>query len=127
NDSESAALLLQVAKSDPNVSVRSSAIGYLTRIPGDAGLNALEELLRTEQDERIQRSVVRSLMQSDNPKARSSMRALIDRKDAPVNLRIEAINSYNNDHTTADDAAYLRTLYGKAESDQMKRAIIDAV
>jgi len=33
--------------------VRSSAISYLTRIPGDAGLNALEELLRTEQEDRF--------------------------------------------------------------------------
>lgn len=127
NDPESAALLLSVAKGDSSVTVRRSAISYLTRLPGDAGLNALEELLRTEKDERIQQSVVHSLMQSDNPKARASMRALIDRKDAPVTLRIEAINSYNSDHVTAEDAAYLRNLYGKAESDQMKRAIIDAV
>ena len=40
------------------------------------------------------------------------MRALIDRKDAPMNLRIEAINSFNNDRATTEDAAYLRSLYG---------------
>ncbi|MGE5732784.1 MAG: HEAT repeat domain-containing protein, partial [Gemmatimonas sp.] len=126
-DNESAALLMSVAKSDPNAGVRSEAIGFLGRIPGDAGLNALEEMLRTEQDERIQRAVVRALTSSDNQKARASMRALIDRKDAPLSLRVEAINSYNNDRATADDAAYLRNLYGKAESDRMKEAIINAV
>jgi HEAT repeat protein len=126
-DNESAALLMSVAKSDPNAGVRSEAIGFLGRIPGDAGLNALEEMLRTEQDERIQRAVVRALTSSDNQKARASMRALIDRKDAPLSLRVEAINSYNNDRATADDAAYLRNLYGKAENDRLKEAIVNAV
>ena len=70
-------------------------------------------MLRTEQDEHIQRAAVRALTSSDNPRARSSMRALIDRKDAPINLRIEAINSFNSERATTDDAAYLRGLYAQ--------------
>lgn len=127
NDTESAALLMQVAKSDPNTSVRTEAINYLARVPGDNGLNALEDMLKTEQDERIQRAAVRALMSSDNQRARTTMRALIDRKDAPMGLRIEAINSINSDRATTDDAAYLRGLFGKAENDQMKNAIVNAV
>jgi HEAT repeat protein len=126
-DSESAALLIATAKSDPSPSVRMEAINWLPRLSGDAGLSTLEDLLRTEQDERVQRSVVRALVASDNPKARQSMRALIERKDAPLALRIEAINSVGSEHATADDAAYLRTLYGKADNDRLKEAIIGAV
>jgi HEAT repeat protein/TolA-binding protein len=126
-DAESAALLMTVAKSDPNVTVRSEAISFLARVPGEAGLNALEEMLRTESDERIQRAVVRALTSSDNQRARASMRALIDRKDAPLSLRVEAINSFNSDRATTDDAAYLRNLYGKADNDRLKDAIIGAV
>jgi len=126
-DAESTTLLMTVAKSDPNASVRSEAISFLGRMPGDAGLNALEEMLRTEQDERIQRAVVRALTSSENPKARAGMRSLIDRKDAPITLRVEAINSLNNDRATADDAAYLRNLYSKADNDRLKEAIINAV
>jgi HEAT repeat protein len=127
NDAESSALLLSVAKSDPSTGVRSDAINFLARTPGEAGINALEDILKTEQDERIQRAAVRALMNSDNQRARASMRALIDRKDAPVNLRIEAISSLNTDRATQEDLKYLRDLYGRAESDAMKRAIIDAV
>jgi len=127
NDAESSALLLGVAKTDPNTNVRSEAINFLARAPGESGINALEEILRTEQDERIQRSAVRALMNSDSPRARASMRALIDRKDAPINLRIEAISSLNSDRATQEDVKYLRDLYGRAENDAMKRAIIDAV
>jgi HEAT repeat protein/TolA-binding protein len=127
NDAESSALLLTVAKTDPNIGVRSEAINFLARTPGESGIAALEEILRTEQDERIQRAAVRALMNSDSPRARASMRALIDRKDAPINLRIEAINSLNSDRATQEDMKYLRDLYARADNDAMKRAIIDAV
>jgi hypothetical protein len=66
-------------------------------------------------------------MSSDNQRARASMRALIDRKDAPINLRIEAISSLNSDRATQEDVKYLKDLYTRAESDAMKRAVIDAV
>jgi HEAT repeat protein/TolA-binding protein len=126
-DTESSNLLISVAKTDPNINVRTEAINYLGRLPGDAGLSALEEMLRSDQDERIQRAAVRALMSSDNARARSSMRTLIDRKDAPMNLRLEAINSLNSDRTTNEDAAYLRGLYGKADNDRMKEAILNSL
>jgi HEAT repeat protein/TolA-binding protein len=126
-DTESAALLVSVAKSDPSVDVRSNAINFLGRLPGDAGLPALEDLLKNDQDERIQRAAIRSLNASDNVHARSSMRALIDRKDAPMNLRIEAINSFSSDRATTEDAAYLRALYPKADNDQMREAILNTL
>jgi HEAT repeat protein/TolA-binding protein len=126
-DNESAPILLSVAKGDPNITVRTEAINYLSRTPGDAGVNALEEMLRTEQDERVQRAAIRALMASDNSRARASMRTLIDRKDAPLSLRVEAINSFNLDRATTDDAAYLRGLFAKADNDQLKNAIVNAV
>ena len=126
-DADAQGILMGVAKSDPNITVRTEAINYLSRIPGDAGINALEEMLRTEQDERIQRAAVHALMSSDNQRARSSMRALIDRKEAPLNLRIEALNSFSSERATNDDAAYLRGLFAKADNDQMKNAIVNAV
>jgi TolA-binding protein len=126
-DAEAATLLGVTAKTDTSVSVRSDAISWLPRLQGDAGVAVLEDLLRTEQNENIQRSIVRTLTSSDNPKARASMRALIDRKDASLSLRIEAIQSFNSDRTTADDAAYLRNLYGRADNDRIKDAIISAL
>ena len=126
-DGEAATLLAATAKSDPSKSVRGQAISWLPKLQGDAGVNMLEEILRTEQDEQIQRSVVRTLTSSDNPKARSSMRALIDRKDAPIALRVEAVSAFNNDRATTEDAAYLRSLYTRADNDRLKDAIINAL
>lgn len=126
-DADATSILIGVAKSDPNSNVRIEAINFLPRMPGDAPLTALEDILRTDQDERIQRAAVRALMSSDNQKAKSSMRSLIDRKDAPINLRIEAISSLSGDRATTEDAAYLRALYTRAENDRLKEAIIGAV
>jgi len=126
-DADAASILVGVAKSDPNSNVRVEAINFLPRMPGDAPLAALEEILRSDQDERIQRAAVRALMASDNQKARSSMRSLIDRKEAPLALRIEAVNSLSGDRGTTDDAAYLRSLYARADNDRLKEAIIAAV
>ena len=126
-DAEAANLIAAAAKSDPSRSVRMEAINWLPKLQGDAGVAALEDLLRTENDERIQRSIIRTLQSSDNAKARSSMRALIDRKDAPIALRLEAINSYNSDRATAEDAAYLRSLYGRTDDERIKNAIINTV
>ena len=91
-DAEAATILAATAKSDPSPTVRAEAIGWLPKLMGDAGVFVLEEILRTEQNERIQRSVVRTLASSDNPRARTAIRAIIDRKDAPLNLRIETVN-----------------------------------
>jgi HEAT repeat protein/TolA-binding protein len=126
-DPEAATLLAGAAKSDPSTDVRVEAIAWLPKVQGEAGVNMLEELLRTDSEERIQSAVVRTLTSSDNARARSSMRALIDRKDAPLNLRLSAVNAFSSDRATTDDAAYLRNLYGKVDNDRVKDAIVNAI
>lgn len=127
NDAESAALIATVAKSDPDEGVRADAITFLAKQPGDAGIATIEEILRTDQDERAQRAAVQALISSDNAKGRASLRAIIERKDAPVNLRVEAVNSFNSDRSTPDDVAYLRGTYPKLDNDRVKDAILSAI
>jgi HEAT repeat protein len=126
-DSVAANLLALMAKNDPSTSVRIEAISWLPKLQGELGIQALEQLLREESDERVQRAVVRTLNSSDNQRARSSMRALIDRANAPLSLRLEAINAFNNERVTRDDAAFLRNTYTRVEIDQLKLAIIDVI
>ena len=126
-DNEATNLLITAAKNDPSVDVRVNAIEYLPRMSGEASLTALEEILRTSDDERVQRAAVRALMSSDSPRARTSLRSLIERKDASETMRMQAIDAYNKDRSTAEDAAYLRSLYGKVENERLKSSIISAV
>jgi HEAT repeat protein len=134
-DAEGTSILISTAKYDPNTQVRSEAISYLARMPGDAGLAALEDILRSADDERIQRTAVRALMSSDNPRARTSLRGLLERRDASETLRLQVLEAYSrdrgndrgNDRGSTDDGSYLRALYNRTDSERMKLAIIGAI
>jgi HEAT repeat protein len=126
-DAEGTSILIAAAKSDPNPQVRAEAVSYLPRMPGDNGVAALEDILRTSDDERVQRAAVRALMTSDNPRARSSLRGLLDRRDASETLRLQVLDAYSRDRNNTDDGSYLRALYTRTESDRMKLAIIGAL
>jgi HEAT repeat protein len=126
-DTAAVSTFLAVAKSDPNQTVRAEAISYLARTPGDRVVDALEDLLRTSTDERVQRSAVRALATHESPRARRSLRALIERSDVAEQLRREAIGSFERERSSAEDAAYVRSLYGRLESQQLKESVISAV
>lgn len=120
-------LIVQLAKNDTVRSVRRVAIEVLSRMPGDAAITALQQFM-TDDDESISSSAVRSLMRSDNPKARAAMRSLIDRRDASERQRVEAIRSFDRDNTSPEDAAYLRNLFNRqGESDRIKEAVLSAI
>jgi len=126
-DADAAAIIASTAKSDPSPSVRAEAINWLPKLLGDPGVAMLEDVLRTEQDEHIQRSVVHTLATSANPRARTAIRAIIDRKDAPLNLRREAVSGITSGRATSDDASYLRGLYARTDDEQLKQTIVSAV
>ena len=126
-DKEATNLLIMAANNDPSVEVRVNAIEYLPKMPGDAALDALEDILRTSDDERVQRAAVRALMSSDNPDARTIFRTLIERRDASETMRMQAIDAMNKERATPEDAAYLRALYSRVENDRLKSAIISAL
>jgi HEAT repeat protein/TolA-binding protein len=130
-DSEGTSILISTAKNDPNPQVRTEAISYLPRMPGDAGLAALEDILRTADDERVQRTAVRALMASDNPRARTSLRGLLERRDASETLRLQVLEAYSRDRNGnsngSEDGSYLRSLYNRTDSERMKLAIIGAL
>ena len=126
-DTSAVATFVGVAKGDPDPGVRAEAINYLARQPGERVVDALEELLRTSNDERVQRSAVRALAHHESPRARRSLRTLIERSDVDEKLRREAIGSFERERSSADDAAYLRSLYGRLQSQQLKEAVVHAV
>lgn len=126
-DSSAYPILVDVAKTDPSPDVRSDAVLWLSRLPTDAAVTALDALTR-DSDERIQRAAIRALTMSDSQRAKQSVRTLIEREDAPLPLRLEAISSLvRGDRGTAEDAAYLRALYSKVDKNAMKDVIISTV
>ena len=125
--SSTAELLLDVARNDPVADARAEAAAWIGKLPGDASINALEELLRTSEDERTQRAAVRALSSSEHPRSRQALRAIIERADAPERLRLEAIATFDRDKATPEDAAYLRTLYPRLTNAKLRERALAAI
>jgi HEAT repeat protein len=148
---ESASDLLEVAKSDPDPSVRSDAIILLGRAPGATTVRTLEQIFNDSPDERTREAVLSALRAKGGPDAKRALRAIIERSDVPERMRAEAItqlasggwaamqvmpgptavtvDGHRPGHPEGDpeDAAYLRTLYGKTDSRNIKAAILSTV
>lgn len=125
SDAGSIALLAKSARTDPDYETQIAAADALARIGTDASYAAIEDILRTSNDERVQVAAARALGQSDSPRAQSSVRALAERKDVAERIRVSVINSLGSRGGITTD--YWRSLYGKVESDELRRAIVGAV
>ena len=126
-DASAVSLLTNAARTEPDATVRSDAIQWLGKMPGEQPVATLEELLRTSNEEQVQRSAIRALMAHENPRARQAIRAILERKDAPEKLRAEVISSFDRESAGPEDAAYLRTLYPKLESNRLRERAISAI
>lgn len=126
-DSTAANLLIDVARNDPDPDVRAYAIRWLGRAPGARSLATLEELGRRSDDERAQREAVRALARHSNPQARASLRALIENPGVSERVRSDAIAGFSSDATSPEDAAWLRTVYPRLDSERLKGRVISTV
>jgi HEAT repeat protein len=75
----------------------------------------------------VQRAAVRALTVYPNPRARTAMHALIENNAATEQLRITALDAFDRDRSTLDDASWLRSIYPKVESARIKGRIVAAV
>jgi HEAT repeat protein len=89
-------------------------------------VTVLEELVR-DNDERIQRAAIRALVRHPSAKARTSVRTLVERDDVSERVRSEALSAFNADRATADDIAWLRSLYGKFTTSSLKSRTLSAI
>jgi hypothetical protein len=128
---EGTAVILDVAKNDPDANIRGEAMRWLPRVAGDAAVPQLEELLRTSADEQSQRSAISALGAIDSDPARRAVRAIIERTDANERVRREAIMSLARDRenraVSPDDMNYLRSLYAKMQTPSLKEAVLTSV
>jgi TolA-binding protein len=126
-DAAAVALLSQVARTDPSYEVRSSALDFLSRLPGDEALGVLDALARDASDERMQRTAVRALARSPSPRARQVVRALVERSETPERVRYEAIAAFDKERSTSEDIAWLRTLYTRSTDSRFKGRLVQTL
>jgi HEAT repeat protein len=125
SDDEARGLVMGAARSDPDIRVRSEALRFLAAMPGDQAISTIEEMARTPGNEQLQRAAIEALGRSDNPRAKQSLRNIIERSELGENLRITALTSVDADHSP-DNGAYIRAAYPRLETPRLKAAAIRA-
>jgi HEAT repeat protein len=129
-DTAATTAAISVARAtDEALELRTDAVSFLARLPGDNAIATLEELLRNSTEREVQRAAIRALSNTENTRARQTLRTLIERNDVSEQLRIEAVNTMERDpgNGRGDDAAYLRGLYPKLQAERVKIAAIAAI
>ena len=125
-DAATTDVLIDVMRNDPALDVRRAAISWLGDSPSDRGIAALEELLRSPTDAQLHSAALRAITSARSPRAIQALRSVIEREGASEQLRGEAMSIL----TRVDSAGagpYLRALYPRLTSPDLKRKALDAI
>jgi HEAT repeat protein len=116
-------LLLESVRTDPDSDVREQAVFWLSQVGTDRAVGALDSILRFSKDPEIQDKAVFALSQQDNPRAQQALRSYAEREGIPETTREKAI-FWLGQKQTAENATYLRSLYGKLKSQDLKKKVL---
>ena len=125
-DADATALVMSAAGNDPDLRVRADALRFLAAMPGDQAIATIEEIARTPGNDELQRAAVSALGRSETPRARQSIRNIIERTDLSENLRVAALASIDADHSS-DNGAYIRSIYPRLDTPRLKASAIRAL
>jgi hypothetical protein len=115
-------VLLEAARKDPDAGVRRSAINAISQVAPDRSVPILEGILRTPADSALHDRVLLALSQQKDPRAQQILRTVAEQESYSEALRSRAIRSIG-DQSSAENAAFLRNLYGRLKSEQLKDRI----
>lgn len=120
--------LLSIAKDeDDNQSVRQQALRSLARLEHGAGMTPLMALARDAQRGWLAREALSALAGSGDLRARSYLRDLISRVDAPDEVLAAAIRGFGGEYATGGDVKLLRDVYGRLPAERSRESAINAI
>jgi HEAT repeat protein len=118
---ETANILMNVARTDPDQEVREQAVFWLSQVPGSTGL--LEDILKGNGDENIKEKALFSLSQQNEPRAQQALREFALRESEDPDLREKAIFWLGQRRNT-ENTEFLRTLYSRLTNQDLKEKIL---
>ncbi len=126
-EEERADILLRVASSDPSVDVRRQAVQGLQSVNTERAAKALDSILFSAVDADTRDRALSALSQHRSPSARLSLRRFAEQSNVSTDLRVRAVYSIAEGRRTGDEAEYLRGLFNKTASPEIREAIIRGV
>ena len=116
-------ILLESVRTDPDPEVQQQAVFWLSQVGTDRAVNALDSILRFSKDPEIQDKAVFALSQHGSPRAQQALRIYAERAEVPEAAREKAI-FWLGQSGSAENAAFLRSLYGRLKSDDLKKKVV---
>lgn len=120
---ETADILLSAARNDPDSEVRGQAIFWLSQVDSERAVPALDSILRSSPDRELQEKALFAISQQRSDRAARILRSYAEREDVDDEMRGKAI-FWIGQEGGAENAAYMRSLYAKVKSEEVKEKII---
>ena len=118
---QTANILMNVARSDPDQETREQAVFWLSQVPGSTGL--LEEILKGNGDENIKEKALFSLSQQNEPRALQILRDFAGRDNENSDLREKAI-FWLGQRRSGENTQFLRSLYSRLTNEDLKEKVL---
>ena len=120
--------LVAVARDESdNLQVRKQAISVLGRLEHGTGVPQLIELARQPNSVWLARESMGVLASSGDPRARSYLRSAVQRDELSEEALAVAIRALGQQFSTQQDAALLRSLYPRLNSERSRDAVLASV
>lgn len=119
-------ILLSVVREDPAKEVRAQAVFWLSKVKTDRAAEALAEIVRSESDPELQQRAVFALSQHGGERALQVLREYALDESKPEEQRGQAI-FWLAQHRGLGDAAAVRELYGRLDSEELKERVFFAI
>ncbi|MDQ6830709.1 MAG: HEAT repeat domain-containing protein [Gemmatimonadota bacterium] len=127
SNEETADILLGVARNDPDNEVRGDAVFWMSQVRSDKTLAALDSVLHNSKDPQLQDKAIFALSQHSSPRAMQLLRDFATSSNLSEELRGQAIFWIGQSRRSPENAKFLRDLYAKLTSDDLRDKIIHGI
>ena len=124
---ETADVLLSVATTDPDMSVRKEAVRWLGDVRSDRAINVLDSILRSTNEDAIRDAALFALSNHNDPRARQAVRRYAESASTSNEGRIKAITYIGIHSGKPEDGTFLISLYPKLTDAKARRAVVRAL
>ncbi len=126
-DTESADILLSVARSDPSTDVRESAVFWLGQVSGERSVALLDSILMSSKDENLQDKAIFALSQHGGDRAGRILRDLITAPNTSDDIKSRAIFALGHYRGEPSDFTYLRDVFPKLDKAELQEQVIQSM
>ena len=120
---ETADILMNVARSDPDQEVREQAVFWLSQVPGERSTILLEEILKGNSNQEIKEKALFALSQKGEGRAPGILRDFAGRESENADLREKAI-FWLGQRRSQENTEFLRGLYSRLTNEDLKEKIL---